>query len=856
MQDYNTFDSFCKNLSLLTTTKKAAQQKDAIHDWFRHVPRPVLYTILKFLLPTYDTRIYKIKHQTLAKLLTKSFKLSKTDANILMNWNKPNHYQICNDFGLLAYNVCKKYIVVEKNDTSIQQVDTWLTLLTEDTKFIDTILSQLTPVQLLWFCNIVLKQVKIGTTLVLRAYHPDAPEYWNTNRNLEELCFTLSDYKKRYDVNKIVWGNNFNPMLCQSITYDKFDMNDGSVYVETKWDGERLILHYRKNESEDEFVCYTRNGKNYTNYYKSLQPHFKEALVNFDNCIIDGEVVLVDKETGKIAPKAEMFNGTNKQDYDMKYIIFDIVHVNGESIAMLPLTKRMEYLAKITSNKFVTLTDSKLCKTRQDVLILFTKAIETREEGIVIKYENTSYQAGCRKKTMWLKMKQDYEDAIADDLDLIIIGGYYAEGSSTTKAITSFLVGYLDKKSGQYKSITSVGNGFTNDMYYHLEKKLEPVKYSSFTAKMLNIVLGQHTPDVLYNPMKSIILQIRAANVIESDSTGSKMNLRFPRCICIRHDKKVTETSIPILSSLKEKKVHLKETDEKPVWEDCMWYQKPLVDKTTLIELDQLFKGMNFFVSTQKPEQKQELEKLILEHGGTVHQSGHGCTIVSEKNLAIYTQKDRTVKLGNKKVELKEHNIVKPKWVEECIKYGEIRAFNDENCTHSRENLFLQGSTFYFDKGAPSINLSGLSGTELLVRSHGANITMDPTKADNIVTRKPEQFKGIVTKFHTPEWVDAQLVKYQYDAKAQPTKSQPVHNYSKYYVFIDSELDIKIWKPKLESLGCKIATTFDAPITHVLISQKPTGITFGNGENKIEFYNQLRLIRPKFQFLLTKEFQK
>lgn len=855
--DNQTFDSVCQHMSKLVG-KKPAQQKDAIHEWFSKTPRQVLYTILKFLLPANDTRVYKIKHLTLAKFLAKTFNLSKADAYTLVNWNKPNQYQISNNFGLLAYNVCKKKMSIEKNDITVQQIDTWLTLLTEDTNFISTILPQLNAVQLLWFCNIVLKQVKIGTILVLRAYHPDAPAYWNTNRNLDELCTTLVDYKKRYDVNKITWGNNFSPMLCESMTYDKFEMgkDNKTVHVETKWDGERLLLHYRKNDSDgDEYICYTRNGKNYTNYYKSLQPYFKTALAYFDNCIVDGEIVLVDKETGKIAPKANMFNGTNKFDYDMRYIIFDIVFVNGESIAMLPLTKRMNYLAKIVRNYFVTLSDIKMCSSRQDVLTIFTRAMETREEGIVIKYD-MPYEVGSRKKTLWIKMKQDYEDAIADDLDLVIIGGYYAEGSSTEKQITSFLVGYLDKKSGQFKSITSVGNGFTNDMYNILYKKLgEPIKYTNMTAKMLNLVLGQHTPDVLYNPMKSIIVQIRAANVIESDSTGSKMNLRFPRCICIRHDKKPTETTRPTLSSLKEKKIHLKDEIEKPIWEDCAWWTKPLVDKTELVELDQLFKGMSFFISVDKPERKQELEKLILEHGGQVFQTGYGCTIVSEKNLPTYTQKDKTVKLGNKKVELKEHNIVKPKWVEECIEHGEIRAFNDENCTHSRENLFLQGSTFYFDKGTPSINNPyGLSGTELLIRSHGANIVMNPTKANNIVTRNPDQFKGIVAKFHTPEWVDAQLIQYQYNAELPKTTTKPQPNYSKYCVFVDSDLDMKIWRPKLLDLGCKVATTFDAPITHVLISQKPTMISLGGGENKVEFYNQLKMKRPKFQYLLTKDF--
>lgn len=859
--DYNTFDNVCKHMSKLSTAKPA-QQKDTIQEWFSHVQRPALYSILKFLLPSYDTRVYKIKHLTLAKLLAKTFHLSKHETNTLIYWNKPNQYQISNNFGLLAYNVCKSHVLCnDKNDISIQQVDTWLTLLTDNVDFIQTILPQLNVVQLLWFCNIVLKQVKIGTILVLRAYHPDAPSYWNSNRDLEQLCTTLVDPKKRYDVNKIKWGNNFNPMLCESMTYEKFDMKQGSVYVETKWDGERLVLHYRRGEEKDdhkgdeEFVCYTRNGKNHTNYYKSLQSHFKEALSNFDDCIVDGEVVLVDKETGKIAPKANMFNGTNKLDYDMRYIIFDIVFVNGESIAMLPLSQRLFHLTKINHNKFVTVSKTTKCTSRQEVLKLFTESIQTHEEGIVIKYDDTSYEVGARKKTLWIKMKQDYEDAIADDLDLVIIGGYYAEGSSTEKQITSFLVGYLDKKSGQFKSITSVGNGFTNDMYTQLYKKLdEPCIYNSMTAKMLNLVLGQHTPDVLYNPMKSTILQIRAASVIESDSTGSKMNLRFPRCMCIRSDKKPTETTIPTLSSMKEKRINVKEKEDVPIWEDCIWQQKPLVDTKTLIELDKLFKGMTFFVSTKTPQRKQELEKIILEHGGIVYQTGNGTTIVAEdlKSVSSYTQKDRIVRLGNKKVELKEHNIVKPSWVEECIQHCEIRAMNDENTLHTRENLFLQGSTFHFDRGTPSINPPELSGIELLTRGHGANITMDPTKADHIVTRTPEKFKGITAKFHTPEWVDAQLKQYEYDASPRKPEPKPTINYHKTCVFIDSDLDIKVWKPKLEHLGCRVVTNFEAPITHVLIVEKPTAISFST-VNKMELYNQLRIRRPKFQYLLTKD---
>lgn len=866
MTDYNTFDSVCSYLSSLTAKGNNKDTRSIIHDWFSHLPRPTntssdttLYTILKFLLPDYDTRMYKIKHFTLAKLISQTYGLNKADTNTLMNWNKPNAYQVSNNFGLLAYNICRKVAPSTKNDITIQQVDMWLTLLTEDVNFIKTILPQLSSIQLLWFCNIVLKQVKIGTVMVLSAYHPDAPAYWNTNRNLEDLCTTLVDPKKRYDVYSIKWGNNFNPMLCESITYDKFVCDTTKpVYVETKLDGERMMLHYRRgftpsvgeNSDDEEYICYTRNGKNYTKFYKSLQPYFKQALVNFEDCIIDGEVVLIDKQTGEIAPKANMYNGTNKDDYNMRYIVFDVIYSNGQSIAMLPLSKRISHVAKIVRNDFVQISDIKMCSNRQDVLTLFTRSIETHQEGIVIKYEDTSYQVGARKKTLWLKMKPDYEDAIADDLDLVILGGYYAEGSSTTKAITSFLVGYLDKQSGQFKSLTSVGNGFTQDMYTRVLKKLNESTTTTWKyAKMMNIILGEHKPDVLYNPMKSVIVQIRAASVTESSSTGSGMNLRFPRCTQLRFDKKPTETTTPCLSSMKEKRV-VADKPEVPIWETGIWHQKFLIDPKEIIQQDYLFKDLTFFISTKTPQKKQELETVICQHGGQVMQNGCGVSyIVSDQDITAtlqpYVIRDRVMKLGNKKVELKEHNIVKAEWVDECIQYGEVRAMNDENSYHAREDLFLQGSTFYFP-------VSG--GNSDRVKIHGGNVTTDLAKATIVIVNTMKDADDAMydsvrlnVKFHTKDWLDQQFELHKYETYERKVIPPPQ---KKRVIFIDSNLDMNVWKQKL--VGDTVVTTFDSPITHVLVSQKPTAISFGK-VNKLALYNELRKRRPNFKYILTSE---
>ena len=89
-----------------------------------------------------------------------------------------------------------------------------------------------------------------------------------------------------------------------------------------------MMLHYGQN-----YICYTRNGINYTNHYQTLAPFFKDAFTNLGgNCILDGEVVLMDKITREIFPKANMTNGTKKDNYDMCFIIFDILFINDKSI--------------------------------------------------------------------------------------------------------------------------------------------------------------------------------------------------------------------------------------------------------------------------------------------------------------------------------------------------------------------------------------------------------------------------------------------------------------------------------------------------------------------------------------------
>jgi len=51
--------------------------------------------------------------------------------------------------------------------------------------------------------------------------------------------------------------------------------------------------------------------------------------------------------------------------------------------------------------------------------------LPNREEGVVLKNQDCLYSPAKRLKNCWIKMKPDYIDSLADDIDVIIIGFFF-----------------------------------------------------------------------------------------------------------------------------------------------------------------------------------------------------------------------------------------------------------------------------------------------------------------------------------------------------------------------------------------------------------------------------------------------
>lgn len=68
--------------------------------------------------------------------------------------------------------------------------------------------------------------------------------------------------------------------------------------------------------------------------------------------------------------------------------------------------------------------------SRNDCYEFLNEAIDQNEEGIVLKQLSSIYKPNARTAGWW-KVKPDYVDSLSDQLDILVVGGYYGTGRRT-----------------------------------------------------------------------------------------------------------------------------------------------------------------------------------------------------------------------------------------------------------------------------------------------------------------------------------------------------------------------------------------------------------------------------------------
>ena len=152
-----------------------------------------------------------------------------------------------------------------------------------------------------------------------------------------------------------------------------------------------------------------------------------------------------------------------------------------------------------------------------------------------------------------------------DDLDLVIIGGYYGTGKRSGVLSHFLLAVALDEqhsttnKSNQddeldffedddkkeiicrpenFYSFCKIGSGYTYKELKDFNVKLAD-KWNTFDKKNppKHIQFGYQVPDVWIEPKDSFIVQVKAVEITKTDKYKTGLTLRFPRLEKFRHDK-------------------------------------------------------------------------------------------------------------------------------------------------------------------------------------------------------------------------------------------------------------------------------------------------------------------------------
>ncbi|CAM1297752.1 LIG4 (predicted) [Pycnogonum litorale] len=699
------------------------------------------YPAMRLLLPKFEKErsAYGIKEVTLAKIYIEILNLNKErrDAQSLLNFRAPKNAKAdAGDFASVAYNVLRNRCP-DTGKLTIEDVNDHLDKVSfhnaaKDKGQIKYHLLQLlrntSATEQKWLIRMIMKDMKMGLSeqSILNVFHADGQDLYDVSNNLSKVCTVLHDPGKRLHEIEISLFNPFRPMLGDRAVPEKVEklMDKKEFFVEVKYDGERMQLH----KKGDRYKFYSRNGNDYSDVFGSspftgtIARHIHNLFDSrVDSCILDGEMVGYHTKLKIMGSKGQNFDVKCLQDgdeYQPMFCVFDILLFNDKVLSNLKLNERLAYLNDDLFKECdgrLRNTEHKIGRCKDDVVDALNEAIDNREEGIVVKNPDSLYKPNSRKAG-WLKIKPEYVDSVMEQLDLIIIGGYFGEGRRKGM-ISHFLLGVAvpntsGEAPGVFHSVGKVGSGYSLQELYELCRKLnDHWQVYSKRNPPANVILAQghkEKPDVFIEPSKSFIVQVKAAEIINSDRFKTGCTLRFPRVEAVRYDKTwkqcMTTTELFDLrqqasGKLASKRLLNDQDGEESVSKKPktgIVSRQPLTvaphfrgaDLSAITKESNIFDGKEMCVLNGTSSQtKQDLEKFVATNGGVVVQNPSSnvfCLLANRIDL-------RTKNM----IRYRAYDVVKCDWLLRCVSDRSFIPWVPSDMIHSSRKTSESFSSNY-----------------------------------------------------------------------------------------------------------------------------------------------------------------
>jgi DNA ligase 1 len=335
------------------------------------------------------------------------------------------------------------------------------------------------------------------------------------------------------------------PALCQRLNSGQEIIDKmGEVIAEPKYDGLRIQIHLNKAGFADgsQYKAYTRNLEEVS----AMFPELDQLLEEFqgETAILDSEAVGIDPDSGKFVAFQETISRKRKYGIDAKaeelpirFYVFDLLYFNNEPLIDEQLLDRKKKLNSVLNDsEVVKITDYQIISDPTDLSAYHEEQLGLGLEGAVMKKPESAYVAG-RKGWRWVKIKEaeGKRGKLNDTVDCIMMGYYRGKGKRQSFGVGALLVGVLDQKSGDIKTLSKIGTGLTDKQFKEIKKLADEHKSSKNQANSKYDFKKELVADVWIEP--NLVLEIAADEISKSPSHTAGVALRFPRLIRIRHDK-------------------------------------------------------------------------------------------------------------------------------------------------------------------------------------------------------------------------------------------------------------------------------------------------------------------------------
>ena len=327
----------------------------------------------------------------------------------------------------------------------------------------------------------------------------------------------------------------------------------GRCAIEYKYDGIRVQAHIGKDGSI----------KLFSRRLEDLTPNFPDIAQSLrtrckcEEAIIEGECVAIHPETGFMLPFQTVTHRRKKhgmdeaiRDVPVRIFMFDILYADGKDLTSLPFPERRKALEdNFSLGGMVQMTTMKIVESPEEGERFFASAVAARCEGIMAKSlsPESVYRAGSRG-FLWIKYKKDYQQALTDSFDLVVVGAFYGMGKRAGK-YGALLMAAFDPEEGLFETVCKLGTGFDDEFLDGMAGLLG----DDISETMPRSVDAEMVPDVWFEP--TVVLEVVAAEITLSPihtaardliKEGAGLGIRFPRFTGRVRDDKAPEQATTV----------------------------------------------------------------------------------------------------------------------------------------------------------------------------------------------------------------------------------------------------------------------------------------------------------------------